>query len=85
GPDGRIVNTGGLRYPAELSAHKGLDLLGDLFILGCDIIGKIECLNPSHLLNNIMLRTIMLEVADHEFIMEQYKIPSGHFSQVSLV
>ncbi|MDR1289249.1 MAG: UDP-3-O-acyl-N-acetylglucosamine deacetylase [Holosporales bacterium] len=87
GPGNEILNTGGLRYPTELAAHKCLDLLGDLFILGCDIIGKIECLNPSHALNNALLKTLMLELEDHELIMEreQYKSASECFSRASLV
>ncbi|MDR1476152.1 MAG: UDP-3-O-acyl-N-acetylglucosamine deacetylase [Holosporales bacterium] len=71
GPGGTILNTGGLRNQAEFVMHKSLDLLGDLFVLGCDIIGRIECLNPSHALNNLLLKTLMMEIENHEMGAEQ--------------
>jgi UDP-3-O-[3-hydroxymyristoyl] N-acetylglucosamine deacetylase len=69
--DHKILNKEGLRTPQELVMHKSLDFLGDIFVLGCDIIGCIECLNPSHALNNLLLQTVMSEIADHELVTEQ--------------
>jgi UDP-3-O-[3-hydroxymyristoyl] N-acetylglucosamine deacetylase len=87
GSGNEILNTGGLRYPTELVAHKCLDLLGDLFILGCDVIGRIECLNPSHALNSVLLKKLMLEMENHELIMEreQDRFTGEYFSRVGLV
>jgi UDP-3-O-[3-hydroxymyristoyl] N-acetylglucosamine deacetylase len=64
--DNTIVNEGGLRHPKELVLHKCLDLIGDIAVIGYDIIGKIECLNPSHLLNNILMRKLLNEIETKE-------------------
>ena len=40
-----------LRFTDELVRHKILDLLGDLYVLGRPVAGKITALNTSHKLN----------------------------------
>lgn len=37
-----------LRFPDEFARHKMLDLLGDLFLLGCPIQGHITAIRPGH-------------------------------------
>jgi UDP-3-O-[3-hydroxymyristoyl] N-acetylglucosamine deacetylase len=59
GSDNAILNAGGLRHPKEIVMHKCLDLIGDLMVLGFDIIGKFECVNPSHALNNMLRGAIL--------------------------
>lgn len=66
--DNSIKNKEGLRNPKEIVMHKCLDLLGDISVIGYDIIGKIEGLNTSHALNNLLMRKLLSEISKHEVI-----------------
>ena len=44
----QIVNSTGLRLNNEFIKHKVLDCLGDFYLLGMPIIGKINCFAPGH-------------------------------------
>jgi UDP-3-O-[3-hydroxymyristoyl] N-acetylglucosamine deacetylase len=66
--DNGIVNEGGLRHPKEIVMHKCLDLLGDISILGIDVIGKIKCVNTSHSLNRELVAKLAFGMDKHEFI-----------------
>lgn len=48
----KVMNKEGLRFENEIINHKMLDIIGDLSILGVEIIGSIEAVNPCHFLNN---------------------------------
>jgi UDP-3-O-acyl N-acetylglucosamine deacetylase len=37
-----------LRFPDEFARHKALDLLGDLFLLGCALQGHVKAVRPGH-------------------------------------
>ena len=69
--DNSIVNPDGLRNPKELVMHKALDLIGDISVIGYDIIGKIEGFNTSHLLNNIIMRNLLNEIDQHDVIFNE--------------
>lgn len=47
----RLVNDEPLRDPAEFALHKALDLIGDLYLLGAPVIGRIRAVKPGHALN----------------------------------
>ena len=68
--DNIIKNAGGLRNPKEIVMHKCLDLIGDISIIGYDIIGKVECTNPSHYANNLLAKQLLNEIDKHEVITE---------------
>jgi len=55
--DGTTMNE--LRYPNELVGHKMLDVLGDMALSNCTIVGKYTAHNPSHQLNNLLLRRLL--------------------------
>jgi UDP-3-O-[3-hydroxymyristoyl] N-acetylglucosamine deacetylase/3-hydroxyacyl-[acyl-carrier-protein] dehydratase len=46
------------RFPNECVRHKVLDLLGDLYLLGCPIRGKIIAHKSGHSLNHAMVRRL---------------------------
>ena len=48
--DGKVINTT-LKFPDEFVRHKILDLLGDIFLLGYQIRGRIVANMTSHGLN----------------------------------
>ena len=47
-----------LRFPDECVRHKVLDLIGDLYLLGCPIKGKIVAYKSGHSLNHAMVRKL---------------------------
>ncbi len=47
----RLLNPDALRDPEEFVLHKGLDLIGDLYLLGAPIRGSIRAAKPGHALN----------------------------------
>jgi UDP-3-O-acyl N-acetylglucosamine deacetylase len=62
GPEG-IVNTE-LRYPDELSRHKILDAMGDLFLLGRPLRAKVTARMTGHADNVSVLRTVASAIKD---------------------
>ncbi len=46
--DGVIISKDGVRYPNEIVRHKMLDIVGDLFLLGCRIRGHVIAEKPGH-------------------------------------
>ncbi len=47
----RVLNPRGLRYPDELVRHKVLDALGDLYLFGAAVEGRLDLIQPGHALN----------------------------------
>ncbi|MGQ3892537.1 UDP-3-O-acyl-N-acetylglucosamine deacetylase [Legionella sp. CNM-4043-24] len=58
--DYRVLNEDGLRFDGEFVAHKVLDAIGDLYLLGCGLIGAFEGHKSGHELNNRLLRELMV-------------------------
>lgn len=54
----KILNQGGLRYQDEFVRHKILDCLGDLYLSGFFITGKIICNQGGHELTANLLKKI---------------------------
>lgn len=57
--NGEIENEGGLRIENEFARHKALDLLGDLYLLGYAIQGRITAYKPGHDLNTRLARMVL--------------------------
>ena len=80
----KILNDEGLRNPKEFVNHKILDCMGDLYLSGFKIIGKIICSQGGHKLTNQLLRQVfentdnysLLEIKEknlpHAFINKNY-------------
>lgn len=66
--DYRILNEDGLRYHDEFVRHKILDAVGDLYLLGCGLIGAFEGFKSGHAINNLLLRTLLAEQDAWEYI-----------------
>ena len=52
-----VINTE-LRFPDELARHKILDIVGDLYLLGYPIRGKVTACLSGHRMNIDLLREI---------------------------
>jgi UDP-3-O-[3-hydroxymyristoyl] N-acetylglucosamine deacetylase len=55
--DGKVINTE-LRYPDEFVRHKILDLIGDLYLLGLHIRGRITANMTSHGYNQALVQRL---------------------------
>ena len=56
--DDKILNKEGLRNDKEFVNHKILDCIGDLFLSGYKIIGKVVCSQGGHKLTNQLLKKV---------------------------
>ena len=59
--DYRILNEDGLRYANEFVIHKILDAIGDIYLLGHQVIGEFRAYKSGHDLNNKLLRALLEE------------------------
>lgn len=59
--DFRVLNEDGLRYEDEFVKHKILDSIGDLYLLGCSLIGAFSGYKSGHALNNRLLRALLAD------------------------
>lgn len=59
--DYRILNEDGLRYSNEFVIHKILDAIGDIYLLGHQVIGEFRAFKSGHDLNNKLLRALLEE------------------------
>ena len=57
----RVLNNDGLRYFNEPVRHKILDCLGDFFMAGYRINGKINAYKSGHELNNKLIHALFTE------------------------
>jgi UDP-3-O-acyl N-acetylglucosamine deacetylase len=59
GPQGPIDNQ--LRFPDECVRHKLLDMVGDLALAGCDLIGRFVAYRGGHRLNAELVRAVLAQ------------------------
>ena len=57
--DDAILNEDGMRYHNEFVKHKILDIVGDLFLLGGNMVGHYEGYKTGHMLNDQLLSAIL--------------------------
>ncbi|CAA6804990.1 MAG: UDP-3-O-[3-hydroxymyristoyl] N-acetylglucosamine deacetylase (EC [uncultured Campylobacterales bacterium] len=69
--DQRILNVEGLRYPNEFVRHKILDAIGDMAIVGYEIIGKYNSHAGSHHLNHLLTKKVLQDSSNYELVSEQ--------------
>jgi len=56
-----VLNVEGLRYDDEFVRHKILDCIGDLYLAGGPIIGRVEGARSGHALNHKLLKALMAD------------------------
>ena len=72
--DSSIFNKSGLRSKDEIVCHKALDLIGDISVIGYDIVGKIKGLNTSHAQNNEIMNKLINEIDKHAILTNDFEI-----------
>ena len=63
-----IINEEKLRNNLEFVNHKILDCMGDLYLSGFKIIGKLKCSQGGHKLTNDLLRQVFLDKNNYSII-----------------
>jgi len=63
--NGKVVDNE-LRFQDEFARHKLLDLVGDLFLAGCDIEGRIVAAKSGHSANQSLVREISQQLRARE-------------------
>ncbi len=66
--DDEILNDEGLRFNDEIVKHKTLDAIGDLYLLGGNLIGEFSGYKSGHELNNKLLRKIIKDDDAYETV-----------------
>ncbi len=56
--NGAVLNDGGLRMDNEFVRHKALDCLGDLYLLGMQVKGKLTSFRPGHALSTKLVQAL---------------------------
>ena len=62
----KIVNSTGLRINNEFIKHKTLDCLGDFYLLGMPIVGKVTCFAPGHKINQNFIKEILKKKTNYK-------------------
>lgn len=57
--DDDVLNEDGMRYHNEFVKHKILDIVGDLYLLGSNLIGHYQGYKTGHLINDQLLSAIL--------------------------
>ena len=66
--DKNILNKEGLRNDKEFVNHKILDCMGDLYLTGYRIVGKLICSQGGHKLTNQLLRKVFEKKENYSII-----------------
>ena len=64
----KILNKGGLRYEDEFVKHKILDAIGDLYLMGGNLLCEFDAFKSGHSLNNASLRELIAQEDAWELI-----------------
>lgn len=80
--DKKIVNKEGLRHPQELLHHKVLDAIGDLHLIGYNIIGEFRGYKSGHKVNNFLIRKLLEQKECYriETFTQKDQLPPGYKS-----
>lgn len=63
----KLMNENGFRYKDEVVRHKLLDAIGDIYVLGCSIVGAYSGYKPGHAVNNQLTRALLLDSTAWEY------------------
>ncbi len=66
--DSGVVNKEGLRCKGEFAKHKTLDSIGDMYLAGYHILGKLTSYKGGHTSNNLILRALFADKSNYEII-----------------
>ena len=64
----KVMNEDGLRYPDEFIKHKILDVIGDLYLFGHNVIGAFTGYKSGHALNSQLMHAVLAQSDAWELI-----------------
>ena len=64
----KVLNSDGLRYPDEFVRHKILDAMGDMMVIGYNILGKYSSFAGSHTLNHRLTKALLADSSTYEIV-----------------
>ena len=75
--DDEVLNQEGLRNDKEFVNHKILDCMGDIYLAGYKIIGKIICSQGGHKLTNELMRKLLENKSNYSLsVIDEKNIPN---------
>ena len=66
--DGTLLNEGGLRMDNECVKHKALDCLGDLYLLGMPLKGRLTSHMPGHRLSTLLVQAVLADSSCYRIV-----------------
>ena len=83
--DNKVLNNDGLRNEKEFVNHKILDCMGDLYLAGYKIIGKIICSQGGHKLTNELLRKVFSNKENFSLLeIKEKNLPNAFINKSNL-
>jgi UDP-3-O-[3-hydroxymyristoyl] N-acetylglucosamine deacetylase len=83
--ENKILNESGLRNDKEFVNHKILDCMGDLYLSGFKIIGKLTCSQGGHKLTNQLLRKVFENKANYSLVeIKEKNLPHAFINKSNL-
>ena len=80
-----LLNENGLRNEKEFVNHKILDCMGDLYLAGYKVIGKIICTQGGHKLTNQLLRKVFQDKNNFSIIeIKEKSLPHAFINKSNL-
>lgn len=66
--NGTLLNKGGLRMDDECVKHKALDCIGDLYLLGMPLKGRLTSHMPGHRLSTLLVQDLLADEGAYRIV-----------------
>lgn len=66
--NGTLLNKGGLRMDDECVKHKALDCIGDLYLLGMPLKGRLTSHMPGHRLSTLLVQALLADEGAYRIV-----------------
>lgn len=64
----KVLNEEGLRFEDEFVRHKVLDCIGDLYLAGAPLIGRVSATKAGHQMNNAVLHALFADPSAYAIV-----------------
>ncbi len=78
--DEKVLNPEGLRFENEFARHKILDAMGDMMVMGHNVLGAYSSFAGSHKLNHELTVKLLADTANYEMVTLE-KVKSREFAK----
>lgn len=63
-----VLNPDGLRFADEFVRHKALDAVGDFYMFGHPLIGRLDLFKSGHALNHLLVEKVLSDPSNYEVV-----------------